>query len=63
MMTEKEHTLNLDPFKESIKLVKTTKSYTWEIKIHPQKEELGEEDIRRVKQLNELLKNKFDVYD
>ncbi len=26
------HTLNLEPQKESVKIIKTTKAYTWEVK-------------------------------
>jgi len=27
-----EHSINLEPQKESVKIIKTTKSYTWEVK-------------------------------
>ncbi len=51
--TEVDHSLNLDPQRESFKLVKTTKSYTWEIKIMPIKEKLEDSDMQRMKELNE----------
>ncbi len=61
-MTEtiKEHAMNhLDPQKESIKLTKTTKGHTWEIKIHPQTEALTNEDILRVEKLNDKMRESF----
>lgn len=59
--TEQPHTMpQLDPQKESIKLVKTARSgYTWEVKIHPQGDKLEEKDIRRVEELNNSLTSTF----
>ncbi|MEK6885277.1 MAG: hypothetical protein AABY22_36940 [Nanoarchaeota archaeon] len=51
--------------KESIKLIKNTKGYQWEIKILPwlnkteNKEELEVFDIARLESLNEDMKDKF----
>lgn len=53
------HNLALDYTRESIKLVRTTRSYTWEIKIMPTGEMISMDDIKRVERINNDMKKTF----
>ena len=44
---------------ESIKLSKMSKGYNWEIRILPNEEKLGREDIRRLERIDEELNERF----
>ena len=62
-MVEQEHTIRLDPQKESIKLTKTTKGYTWEIKTMPIGEAIDEMDLNRIEIINDKMKDKFGDFE
>lgn len=50
----------LDYTKESIKLVKNSRGYTWEIKIVPEKGiNLNDDDLKRLHKKNEQMVEKF----
>lgn len=47
--------------RESIKLIKNSRGYNWEIKILNTKgEEINDSDIRRLDELNKLCKEKWE---
>ena len=56
---EEENNIQVEP-RESLKLIKNTKGYNWEVKILNTKgQEINDLDVRRLDFLNELMKEKF----
>jgi len=45
---------------ETIKLVKNTKGYNWEIKILPTSKTLGDTDLNRLESLNKDIRRRFE---
>lgn len=54
--------MNLDPQRESLKIIKNSKGYTWEIKIMANLEKLDSPDVDRVSIIDEWLRIKFNKY-
>ena len=50
--------------RESIKLIKNTKGYNWELKIlNTEGKQITDEDIRRLDVLNKLMEEKYGVHN
>lgn len=57
--TQTPEIMGMDYSKESIKLIKNTKGYNWEIKINPKGEQMSTEDLTRLDQLNTWMMKKY----
>ena len=52
----------LEP-KESLKVIKNTKGYNWEVKIFPKKDQSDSEWFNRLDMLNNLMIDKFGTLE
>ena len=52
---------NKDILKENVKLVHNTKGYTWEIKATAMSDHWEEEDLKRLKKIDDDLQDEFGI--
>ncbi|HHZ94046.1 MAG TPA: hypothetical protein EYN67_00470 [Flavobacteriales bacterium] len=60
-MTETNHTMALDPNKESLKITKNSRGYSWEFKLLCDK--LDEKQLRRTSDVDDWLIARFGGSD